>query len=176
MTEARIAEAVAKNSPHDAHASKVATAARERAARSPLKPAPALAKSAPRTNFKPSESLKNRYREVAKAVHPDLATDDDERARRHRFMVDANEAYNDGDQSRLEAILHAWHAASPEAVKGDGVGAELIRTIRKLAQISERLIAIEPDLRRRQRNPHRQTETARRCTAEAEGYGSYCGN
>ena len=88
--EARIAETKAKNSSHDAHASKVAAAARERAAESG-KVGEALAKSAPRANFKPTDRLKNLYREVAKAVHPDLGTDEEERARRNKFMADGNQ-------------------------------------------------------------------------------------
>jgi DNA repair exonuclease SbcCD ATPase subunit len=164
--EARIAETKAKNSPHDAYASKVATAARERASET-AQAGEALAKSAPRENFKPTDRLKNVYREVAKAVHPDLATDDEERARRHKFMADANAAYEDGDEARLEAILHSWQA-SPEAVKGYGVGAELVRTIRKLAQIGERLNFIDAAIAAAKDTPIAKLRV-RVETAEAKG-------
>ena len=57
-------------------------------------------------------------------------------------MAEANQAYEDGNEARLREILREWES-SPETVKGDGVGAELIRVIRKMAQIESRLQAIE---------------------------------
>ena len=92
--------------------------------------------------FKPSDALKKLYRDVAKSIHPDLATDDDDRARRQRFMAEANQAYEEGNEVRLREILREWES-SPDAIKGDGVAAELIRVIRKIAQVQERLKAIE---------------------------------
>ena len=57
-------------------------------------------------------------------------------------MAEANQAYEDGDEARLREILCEWES-SPESVEGDGVGAELVRVIRKIAQIERRLQAIE---------------------------------
>ncbi len=88
--------------------------------------------------FKPSEKLKKLYREAAKLIHPDLATDEKERARRHHVMADVNQAYQNGDEERLQQILHQWEC-SPESVEGEGVGTELIRVIRKITQAAERL-------------------------------------
>ncbi len=88
--------------------------------------------------FKPSEKLKKLYHEAAKLIHPDLATDERERARRHHVMADVNQAYQDGDEERLQQILHQWEC-SPESVESEGVGAELIRVIRKITQATERL-------------------------------------
>jgi DnaJ-domain-containing protein 1 len=96
-------------------------------------------------DFKPSESLKKLYREVAKRIHPDLATDEEERQRRQHLMAEANQAYEDGDEERLRAILHGWES-SPELVKGEGVAAELIRTIRKIVQSQERLKTIQQEI------------------------------
>ena len=89
-------------------------------------------------DFKPSEKLKKLYREAVKLIHPDLATDERERARRHHVMADVNQAYQDGDEERLQQILHQWEC-SAESVEGKGVGAELIRVIRKITQATERL-------------------------------------
>jgi len=100
-----------------------------------------------REPFLPSENLKKLYREVAKRIHPDLATDESERQRRHELMTEANRAFAEGDAARLEAILRDWES-SPESVKGEGPGAELVRVIRKIAQVEDRLKAIDAEIAR----------------------------
>ena len=95
--------------------------------------------------FKSSESLKKLYREIAKCVHPDLAIDEGERLRRQKFMAELNHAYQDGDDERLQRIFQEWES-SPESIIGEGLGNELIRTIRKIAQIKERLKVIEEQI------------------------------
>jgi DnaJ-domain-containing protein 1 len=96
-------------------------------------------------DFKPSDSLKKLYRELAKQIHPDLATDEADRARRQDLMAAANQAYEDADEDRLREILHQWQS-SPEAVKGEGIGAELIRLLRQISQSRERLKSIEKEI------------------------------
>ena len=51
------------------------------------------------------KSLKKLYREIAKRIHPDLATDEKDRARRHKLMAEANRAYEDGDEARIVQLL-----------------------------------------------------------------------
>ena len=89
--------------------------------------------------------LKKLYREIARRIHPDLAEGEAERARRNKLMSDANNAYEEGDEELLRAILYEWKN-SPESVKGDGVGADLVRIIRKVAQIQERLKNLESEI------------------------------
>lgn len=84
---------------------------------------------------------------MARAVHPDLEVDEAMRAQRTRLMIEANRAYEEGDGARLEAILREWEK-SPESVRGEGVAAELVRVIRKVAQVRQRLIRIEEELGR----------------------------
>jgi DnaJ-class molecular chaperone len=89
--------------------------------------------------------LKKLYREATRTLHPDLAADDDERARRAKFMVATNLAYEAGDPARLRAILDEW-GSSPENVAGQGTGAELIRAIRRIKQIGQRLVQIDKEI------------------------------
>lgn len=94
--------------------------------------------------FKPSDSLKNLYRQVAKCIHPDLATDEEEKKRREDLMAQVNHAYEEENEEKLRDILKNWQI-SPEAIKGDDIGAELIRIIRKIAQCRTRLNVIEKE-------------------------------
>ena len=91
------------------------------------------------------EDLKKLYRKVAKAVHPDYAADDDERPLRERAMAEANAAYESGDVDRLKAILADWENR-PEAVPGEGTGAELVRVIRAIAAVEARLAEVAAEL------------------------------
>lgn len=144
--KAEILEFQARFNPKDDEARKRAEDARFRAEESARETRGFLDGERPR-EFSPSESLKSLYRRVAKTIHPDLATDETECAQRQRLMAEANRAYEDGDEARLEAILRGWES-SPDRVKGEGVEAELIRVIRKIAQVEERLQAIETEIAR----------------------------
>jgi len=95
--------------------------------------------------FTPSPDLKKLYREAAKRVHPDTATDERDRARRERLMKEVNAAYVAGDEDALRRIL-AGLDASPDAVHGSGVGADLVRVLRQLKQVRDRIAAIEREL------------------------------
>jgi hypothetical protein len=46
-----------------------------------------------------------------------------------------------GDEAALISILDEWHS-DPESVPGDGIASELVRTIRKIAQVERRLTSI----------------------------------
>lgn len=84
------------------------------------------------TSILEEKSLKSLYREVAKTIHPDLASDDHERFRRQELMATANLAYQEGDRFKLQGILKEWRLG-PEMAKGLDIGAELIRLIRQIA-------------------------------------------
>jgi hypothetical protein len=135
--EAQIAEAQAGRRPKDSKVQEQAGRARAQAQES-AKVASAVVEPKPQ----PTESLKKLFREVAKRIHPDLAANDVDRLRRQKLMAEANVAYENGDEARLRSILADWESG-PEAIEGEGVGTELIRVIRKIAQIQRRLAEIE---------------------------------
>jgi hypothetical protein len=95
--------------------------------------------------FASSPELKKLYREAAKRVHPDTATDESDRTRRERLMKEVNAAYAVGDEDALRHILTEIET-SPDEVKGSGIGADLIRVLRQLKQVKRRLMAIEVEV------------------------------
>ena len=95
--------------------------------------------------FTPSSELKGLYREAAKKVHPDTATDERDRARRERIMKEVNAAYAAGDEDAFRRIL-ADLENSPDTVQGSGVGADLVRVLRQLRQVRNRIAAIEVEI------------------------------
>ena len=138
---AQIAEAEAAHSPEDKKAQKRAAEARDQADES-AHTTESVKGSKPQEKFKPSDSMKKLYRELAHLLHPDLVLDENEKAKRHELMAKANKAYEDGDEILLAQMLYE-RQSSPDAVIGDGVGVELIRIIRRIAQAEERLREID---------------------------------
>lgn len=91
-------------------------------------------------------SIKALYREVAKAIHPDLAMDNEERVRRHELMAFANRAYADDDRRALLEILREWEQG-PEKIQGGDTGAELVRVIRLIARERQEILAVHTRIR-----------------------------
>jgi hypothetical protein len=142
---AQIAEVRMRRDSLNPHLQQQASDARTRANESAAAVGVALAADNAVADSAPRDALKKLYREIAKLIHPDLATDERERARRTRLMAEANRAYAVGDEANLRRILDEW-VSSPESVQGEGVGAELVRTIRKIHQVEQRLAAIATEM------------------------------
>lgn len=140
---AQVAERMAVEDPGNERLERAAREARARADESRSAAPPHEA--AETRQFSPTPELKRTYREVAKRIHPDLTSDETDRSRRQELMAEANAAYQDGDEIRLAKILETYES-SPEAVEGEGAGAELVRVIRKLSLMKNRLGEIETEL------------------------------
>jgi hypothetical protein len=95
--------------------------------------------------FAPSSQLREIYRAAAKEIHPDLASDEDERALRQRVMADVNRAYEQQDEAAIKAILLDW-AGRPDAIKGEGPLPELGRIIRTIDRVEKRLAEIRKEM------------------------------
>ena len=87
-------------------------------------------------------SLKSLYRSVAKAVHPDLASDEVERLRRQELMALANEAYQNGNRQVLIDLLSEWEQAPVSYGSEMDIALELVRVIRQLAAIQQNIHAV----------------------------------
>ena len=139
--EAAAAAHRARQQPQDASAQARAHEARARAQES----ASTVETATTHHAVEQSDELRALYRRIARLVHPDLATDAESRSVRTRWMAQANRAYEAGDQAALEKLLRDW-SERPESVPGESVGAQLVRTIRKIAQVRSRLDAIAREL------------------------------
>jgi septal ring factor EnvC (AmiA/AmiB activator) len=112
-------------------------------------PPPAPPASSPRFT---SDAIRKLFRDVAKAIHPDLTNDELARRSRQALMAEANRAYADGDEAQLRMILESW-ARSPEAVPGSDPAAIRLRLMRRIAQLEERLGAVEAEILELQASP-----------------------
>jgi hypothetical protein len=101
--------------------------------------------SSTRQTFCPSQELKSLFREVAKNIHPDLAGSEEERRRRDEVMAGANAAYASGNEEELRGMLIRWKT-DPRAVQGDDVVAQLIRTIRLIACVKNRIREVKKEM------------------------------
>jgi len=138
---ARIAELIAEETRTE-EARSAATEARSQAKQSS---AASHLQAAEVKDFIPSPELKSLYREVAKRIHPDLATDETDRNQRDRLMAEANRCYQHGDSEGLRRILEHYES-SPDSVHGTGVAADLVRVLRQLKQVRDRLSQIEREI------------------------------
>ena len=89
--------------------------------------------------FDPSPSLKTLFREVAKRIHPDFASDEAERKHFTLLMTRANHAYNCGDAETLQRLLDD-HLELNTAVADESDAPALLRLLRQI-QHAERDIA-----------------------------------
>jgi hypothetical protein len=102
---------------------------------------------------RPSEELRSLYRKVAKAIHPDFATDEEDRAFRTHLMARANAAYKRRDKAALEQILQEWENrdASPAETRspteGDLLERQIARILTRIREIDARIAELkESDL------------------------------
>lgn len=66
-------------------------------------------------------------------------------------MADVNAAYQTGDALKLKELLNQWQH-SPDSIRGDGIGAQLIRIIRQIAQVRSRIAFVGAELTRMQQS------------------------
>jgi septal ring factor EnvC (AmiA/AmiB activator) len=94
----------------------------------------------------PPGELKLLFREVARSIHPDLASSDEQRRRRDELMAQANAAYASGNDTQLRELLLKWKA-DPHAVEGDDVVARLVRNIRLIAWVKAQIERTKQELK-----------------------------
>ncbi len=134
--EAQIAEEEFKLVPDDEEIKKKAEELRRRAEESAKRAEEAAAYAL--ENWQPTQAAKKAYHNLARTIHPDLALDPAEKEKRHGLMAQLNAAYSTGDQTTLNRLVEDFRN-SPDLVKGDSIGDELVRSIRQISQVKKRL-------------------------------------
>ena len=94
---------------------------------------------------------KQAFRKAAKLMHPDRATSDIERERRNIIMAKVNCAYESGDLATIKKLIVEF-GQDPEAIQGDDIGARMIKTIRRIAQLRRRLSELDKELTEQRQN------------------------
>jgi hypothetical protein len=95
-------------------------------------------------------SLRDIFRSLARAVHPDQARQEDERVRRTEVMKQVTRAYEDGDLARLIELETAWQG---ERALSDGGDPEL--RCQELSRLNRELLAQLRDVTRDLRDAKR---------------------
>ncbi|CAN5639239.1 hypothetical protein BH23CHL2_BH23CHL2_18740 [soil metagenome] len=72
------------------------------------RPNPNGRRQPPRNIARRNPKLRERYRALARLIHPDLTADPEARAHRESIMRLANEAYEIGDQTQIDRLLELW--------------------------------------------------------------------
>lgn len=138
--EAEIAEEELKLVPDDEEIKKRVEELRRRAEESAARAEAALDAA----EYVPTPEAKRAYHNLARSIHPDLALDEGEKVRRHELMAELNEAYSSGDQQKLDKMIEDLRH-SPESVRGDSIGDELVRAIRQIYQITKRFHELDSE-------------------------------
>lgn len=138
--EAKIAEEELKLVPDDEEIKKRVEELRRRAEESAARADAAHEAE----EYIPTPEAKKAYHNLARVIHPDLALDEKEKERRHGLMAELNQAYSSGDQKKLDKMIEDLRH-SPDVVKGDSVGDDLVRVIRQIYQVNKRFRELEKE-------------------------------
>jgi hypothetical protein len=92
--------------------------------------------------FDPSPSLKTLFREVAKRIHPDFASDEAEQKHFTLLMTRANHAYSCGDAETLQRLLDD-HLEVNASVADEGDGLALLRLGRQIQHVERDIAALD---------------------------------
>ncbi|WP_328872611.1 hypothetical protein OHT76_22300 [Streptomyces sp. NBC_00287] len=100
----------------------------------------------PPQRVRPSEEARKLYRELARKAHPDLAQEDEERARREEFITRVNAAYARGDEALLRELAEEWAAGPVPEERQPSPAEELYARLEWLSQRKELLTVVVREL------------------------------
>ena len=109
---------------------------------------PDSAAAAKRPTPKGTSSLRDIFRRLAVAIHPDRSQTDADRDHRTEAMKEVTRAYQDGDLARLLELEKAWLAAEETPVDGQDETARRCSSLERTnRELKKQLRALENELR-----------------------------
>ncbi len=141
--DAQITKVQAGLSPDDAAAQAHAQTAEQQAKASAEEAGLIEAQPSPPPVITPE--LKLAFRQAAKLMHPDRATNEPERLRRTALMAQVNLAYERGDQKAIEKLVSEY-GQDPEAITGGDVASCIVKSIRRIAQLRRRMGEVQQQM------------------------------
>lgn len=141
--DAQIANAQVEHAPDDAVAQAHVQATEQQAKKSAEEAGLIEAQPAPPAVITPE--LKLAFRQAAKLMHPDRATNEPERLRRTALMAQVNVAYERGDQKAIEKLIKEY-GQDPEAIIGEDVASRIVKAIRRIAQLRRRMGEVQQQM------------------------------
>jgi hypothetical protein len=100
-------------------------------------------------------SLRELFRSLARAIHPDQARHEAERARRTEVMKEVTRAYEDGDLARLVELERTWQGEQAVAETADS-----LTRCRELERLNHELLKQVRELTRRLRDAKQEARDA----------------
>ncbi|MEI7033951.1 J domain-containing protein [Streptomyces pratensis] len=100
----------------------------------------------PPKRVRPSEEARKLYRDLARKAHPDLAQDEQERARRDEFITRVNAAYGRGDVELLKELVAEWAAGPVLPLSPLSESEELYARLEWLSRRKELLTVLAKEL------------------------------
>ena len=143
--EASISELLYKLFPENRSYEKKAHDDRARAEQSSQEAHYASEQPKEKTKFQAPEDLRDLFRDVAKKVHPDFATNEDDCLRRSELMKQANRAYEEKDYDKLREILLDAELVQ-DTGDADKEKAEIERLDQKIARAKRRISQLESEI------------------------------
>ena len=154
LLQAQIAAIEAKRQPDDTALKQAAEQSQAQAERSQqeqqrFEEAPNNEKArAPEAKpFAPSRDLKKLYRQIAQKIHPDRASNEDDRTWRTHLMSEATRAYRNEDEIALREVLTLWQEG-PAAGTGSTTVSSKNTLETQLQRMKARLAGIQSELDR----------------------------
>lgn len=98
--------------------------------------------------FRPTRDVKKLYRQLAQKIHPDRASNEEDRTWRTHLMSEANRAYRSGDETALHEILALWQEGEGRTPAVRQRGEAPAGLMAQVAAVRRRVAEIETELNR----------------------------